>query len=360
MPDAGLRLPPGAVLLHIGPYKTGTTAIQASLERHRADLAAYGVRYPGTRRRQARPVFALIGRGLPGMPDVPEQEWSDLVAEVRAAAAERVVISSEDLSTLYAEQVARAVHDLGPDRVHVLTVARNLAPLLPSGWQERVKSVNETRSYEEYLTEVLAERPTGSSAAVFWRHHSLANLLGTWTSAVPPERVTVVVADESDRGRLRRVCEELLGLPDGLLTEAPADNASLTWNRAELYRALNLRAASGRWGERTHRRLLFRGLLRGLTQADVEPGESRLPQLPPWAAERVAELSRERVRQLRASGVRVVGHPDLLLADAGTTSGSSAEPPDTVPIEAAVRGLETMIETMRGNKEPKGGGDPVG
>ena len=47
-------LPDGAVLLHIGPYKTGTTAIQVSLHQHRADLAAHGVLYPGTSTRQRR------------------------------------------------------------------------------------------------------------------------------------------------------------------------------------------------------------------------------------------------------------------------------------------------------------------
>jgi hypothetical protein len=360
VPDAGLILPAGSVLLHIGPYKTGTTAIQASLERHRADLPAYGVIYPGSRRRQARPVFALIGRGLPGMPVVPEQEWLDLVAEVRRAAAQRVMISSEDFSTLDAQQVARVVRDLGAERVHVLTVARNLSPLLPSGWQERVKSVNETRSYEEWLAEVLAPEPTEPPASVFWRHHSLANLLGTWTDAVPAERVTVVVADESDRSQLRHLCEALLGLPDGLLTEAPADNASLTWNRVELYRELNRAAASGAWSDRAHRRLLYRGLLQGLAAADVAPGEAPIPRLPAWAVARVAELSRERVKQLLGSGARVVGDPDLLLADSGTPSGPEVEVPDALPIEAAVRGLESMVEALRRDKRGKGGDDPVG
>jgi hypothetical protein len=31
-------LPERAVLVHIGPYKTGTTAIQSSLHEHRAEL----------------------------------------------------------------------------------------------------------------------------------------------------------------------------------------------------------------------------------------------------------------------------------------------------------------------------------
>ncbi len=229
MPDPGLLLPPGAVLLHVGPYKTGTTALQASFEQHRAELREHGVLYPGTQRRHARPVFALLGHALPGQPDVPEHEWDDLVDDVRRAAEARVVLSSEDFATLAPDQAARAVDDLGADRVHVLMVARDLSTLLPSAWQERVKSVNETSGYDAFLTGVLAERPDTPSAEVFWRHHSLATLIRLWTDVLPAGRVTVVVADDSDRAQLRRVCEQLLGLPDRLLTEGPAGNASLSW-----------------------------------------------------------------------------------------------------------------------------------
>ena len=44
-------LPEGAVLLHIGPYKTGSTAIQQALFDQRDVLAEHGVLYPGRWRR---------------------------------------------------------------------------------------------------------------------------------------------------------------------------------------------------------------------------------------------------------------------------------------------------------------------
>ncbi len=347
MPDPGLLLPPGAVLLHVGPYKTGTTALQASFERHRDELRGLGVLYPGTQRRHARPVFALLGHALPGMPDVPEQEWTDLVDDVRRAAAARVVLSSEDFATLAPDQAARAVQDLGADRVHVLMVARNLSTLLPSAWQERVKSVNETRSYREFLAEVVAEPPDGPSAAVFWRHHSLAALIRLWTYVLPADRVAVVVADDSDRTQLRRVCEQLLGLPDHLLTDGPAGNPSLSWNRAELYRALNRAAGDHGWDERRYRRLVYRGLLAGLAAAEPAPDESAIPPLPAWAASRVAELSEQRVREVVDSGVRVVGDVSRLLAPAPDGVPAELDGPESVPIEAAVGGLEALVDALR-------------
>jgi hypothetical protein len=347
VPDPGLLLPPGAVLLHVGPYKTGTTALQASFEQHRDELPALGVLYPGTQRRHARPVFALLGHALPGMPDVPEHEWLDLVDDVRRAAEARVVLSSEDFASLSPDQAARAVGDLGPDRVHVLMVARNLSTLLPSAWQERVKSVNETKDYGEFLTEVLAETPDGPSAAVFWRHHSLAALIRLWTDVLAPDRVTVVVADDSDRGQLRRVCEQLLGLPEHLLTDGPAGNASLSWNRAELYRALNRAAADHGWDERRFRRLVYRGLLGGLAAAEPARDESAIPPLPAWAASRVAELSAERAREVVDSGVRVVGDVSRLLAPAPDGVPAELDAPASVSIEAAVRGLEALVDAVR-------------
>src|SRR3954452_18643281 len=91
-------LPERAVLVHIGPYKTGTTAIQSSLHEHRERLVAQGVTYPGRYHRQMRPSWGLLGRSRVGEADVPEDEWDDLVDEVRSAPG-RVVISSEDFAS---------------------------------------------------------------------------------------------------------------------------------------------------------------------------------------------------------------------------------------------------------------------
>ena len=42
-----ILLPPQAVLLHIGPHKTGTTAVQSALASARPRLKTAGVLYPG-------------------------------------------------------------------------------------------------------------------------------------------------------------------------------------------------------------------------------------------------------------------------------------------------------------------------
>ena len=86
-----------------------------------------------------------MGRGPRGVPSVPAEESVELVADIRDVDAPRTVVSSEGLSTAGTKTVARVVADLGADRVHVVTVERSLDRLLPSAWQERVKSSNETQ-----------------------------------------------------------------------------------------------------------------------------------------------------------------------------------------------------------------------
>ena len=282
-------LPPNAVLVHVGPYKTGTTALQTSLHARRRELATHGVTYPGTHHRQMRPSWALVGRSRLGNDPVPTEEWDEMVAECRSAPG-RVMISSEDLSSAAPDQVRTLVDDLGHDRVHVLFVVRRLDRLLPSSWQERVKSVNETRTYDAWLREVLTQ-PESRAAGLFWGHQSVATQVALWTSVLPPEQMTLLVADEDDRTLLLRVTERLLGLTDGTLVPTESPNTSLSWNRTELLRGVNAGVQAGRWSERLHKRLVYAGLVKGLQTPPRGPYDLPIPLLPAWAQGRLRELS---------------------------------------------------------------------
>jgi hypothetical protein len=341
--DEGMRLPAGAVLVHIGPYKTGSTAIQTTLALHREDMAPHGVLYPGEGHRQMRPTWALIERGAAGVGPVPMTEWDDLSAEVRSAVDQRVVISSEDLASAGVEQARKLAADLGTDRVHVLIVVRRLDRLFPSSWQERVKSWNETRTYDEWLREVLDEDRSGAAGSTFWRNHGIANLLAVWGAAVPPERIVLLVADEADRGRSPRTFEALLGLPPGLLTPGPRENTSLSMDKIELYRQVNQLFKDHDWSARHRRELLYRGMLRGLRQVPPNALDVPIPELPTWAADRVRELSSTRARHVARHPGTVVGDPELLTeVDVGSDEEFAAVP-DRVPMETAVAAIEAVL-----------------
>jgi len=101
----------GTLYIHVGPHKTGSTTIQHAIDGHRGALREQGLLYP------------KCGRGTVA----PEQHWefgeavlhadtaaldqfiTDIDAEIEAAQAERILISTEVLSRKYvtAQDLAR-------------------------------------------------------------------------------------------------------------------------------------------------------------------------------------------------------------------------------------------------------------
>src|SRR5699024_9517272 len=89
-----LLLPEGARLLHIGPHKTGTSALQGAMHQAHAALGQHGVRIAGAAPRPSRAVWAVTGSSGPlGAPTARMEHWDRLVGEVASAGEQRVVIS---------------------------------------------------------------------------------------------------------------------------------------------------------------------------------------------------------------------------------------------------------------------------
>ena len=131
-----LLVPPGTRLVHIGPHKTGTTAIQWGFHTARAELHGHGVHYAGSSDQAYLPAVALMqGRGRLGTGHVPPQVWDDLVTEIeQAGPGMRSLISCETLTNASAEAITRLRDTLGPDRVHIVRMVRRYDRLLPSQW----------------------------------------------------------------------------------------------------------------------------------------------------------------------------------------------------------------------------------
>jgi hypothetical protein len=265
-----------------------------------------------------------------------------LVDEVRAASG-RVVISSEDFASARIKHVRKLVEDLGADRVHVLIVARRLDKLLPSAWQERVKSVNETRTYDAWLREVLGTDRAGAAARTFWHNHGLQGLVERWTSTLAPERVLVLVNDESDRRFQPATFEHLLGLDDGSLTPGPHVNTSLSMERIELCRQVNLAAEARGWVGLRKLNGPRRAMLAGLRAVPAADFETMIPPLPAWTGPRLVELSDERARWVAESGVQVVGDPELLRHTGDPDAPELGVPPRVLPVEAAASAIEHAL-----------------
>jgi hypothetical protein len=163
--------------------------------------------------------------------------------------------------------------------------------------------------------------------------------------------VLVLVNDEEDRRLQAATFEQLLGLPDGALTPGALANTSLSMERIELCRQVNLAVEARGWvGSRTLN-TPRRAMLTGLRSAPLRDFESRIPALPSWTGPRLVELSDERARTVAGSGVRVIGDPDLLRYTPDPDAPDLSEPPSVLPTEAAANAIEHALAGMLRRQE---------
>ncbi len=339
-------LPPGAILLHIGPYKTGSTAIQQSLFDQRDVLAEHGVHYPDQWRRLFREGHSLMRWAPRGRTVPPVSVWDEFAAGIRARSSERVCISTEDFGRLRNRDRSRKiVADLGADRVHVLAVARAYHRLLPSHWQERVKS-GERLTYDEWLHQVFEGDDTQAAHRSFWTSHDIERMASQWLDVLPAERFTVVVSDDSDRFLLSQVFERLLDLPAGLLAPTGSANASLSANAAEVLRRVNGAFADRGWSDRHYRALVRNGVVQGLQAAGRPGADESMPPLPDWVRPLVTARSQGRIDAIRSLGLQVVGDPERLLPPESEPDDATAADlaPSTVSVETAAAGIVGVLE----------------
>ncbi len=344
-----LTLGAGARLLHIGPHKTGTSAIQGAFDLARGRLAEHGVVYAGAARQPMRATLAVTGRpAMLGESQPDMAYWDKLVRDIREAGDQRVVISSEFFADGDDAAARRVVADLGGPRVHVVVTLRPLDRVMPSQWQQFVQNGLCT-PYLDYLDRILRQpdRPTPR----FWLRHRHDKLIARWAAAAGVQNVTVIVVDGSDRLALLRTFESLLGLPAGFLVpEDDVVNRSLTVAEAEVVRQLNEEFKRQEWPGASYAKFMRYGAVRQMKARRPLPGEPQIAT-PAWALDRVAEISAEMTRNIAALGVRVVGDLSALSRspDRSASGRSPARPAEeeaeagtadpVIPVEATAQAV---------------------
>jgi len=340
-----VELPPDAILVHIGPHKTGTTAIQSTLARSRAQLREHRVHYPGRRMAHHAEAKSLRqqsqGWAHDGKPPPDPSVWTDFVRHV-ASLDGRVVISSEFFAEADAEQRARLVRDLGPDRVRIVAGARNRASIVVSSWQQLVRSLGRTESLEGWLEKSYRRADARDRPTEFlWRTNPAA-LVEHWSDVVPAERITVVVLDERDRRLLPASFETMLGLPGGLLADQrpPQANRGLSAVEIEFVRQINAELHRRiRWAD--YDLIVRRGVIQRLVEVRSPGPEEGRPQLPGWAVDRAVAEADQNVARLDGCGARVIGDPASLRVM--PPAGQDAPPITDVPIDLAVQAVVGAI-----------------
>lgn len=353
-PDSeGLALPvddllrPGARLIHIGPHKTGTTALQGAFHTNRDALAAHHVIYGSLDRQPMRAALDVTRRkAMLGEPTPSEGDWDRFAARVAAHGDARVVISSEFLADGDDAAAARVVETIGGAHPHVVVTLRPLANILPSQWQQYVQNGMRT-SYDGWLDGMFRKPPYTNPTKTFWQRHRHDVLVARWAKVVGTENLTVVVVDDRDRLGLLHAFEDLLGLPHGVLVlEEGIANRSLTFGEVELVRALNVVFKGREYPESWYARYVRYGAVPGMKARRPAKDESAITT-PTWALDRAAEIGAEMGRAIGDLGVNVVG--DLALLG---RRPSGRERPDVVkglcdvpPAAAAAAVVGTLLVT---------------
>ena len=309
-----LLMPEGTRLLHIGPAKTGTTSLQSGFHFNREALEPHGVHDAGrgTQPRAAAGAVAL-GKRIAGHRSGVEA-WPRLVEEVQGSAAKRVVISSETFARAGDAGAKTVIDAFGAERTHVVITMRPLVDMLSSSWQQFVQTGSIER-YEAWLDRMLNSRDTVTgSQPEFWRKTRIDVLARRWGGLVGAENVTVVSLGGAPRDFVLRTFERFTGLPEGTLVPNPAsDNVSLGFGVAETVRRFNelFKRMEGMTPDLQAALIEFGAVKHLRTAPDALKADARI-EVPQWAADRAAELTRDMNDGLLAAGVNVVGDLDAL------------------------------------------------
>lgn len=145
------------IILHLGPHKTGTTALQSFFSENRGLLQAHGLYYPvagcvyGGHHNLAWEILvdARFVRSCGG--------WTQLLEELnRLPLGGPVMLSSEDFSLIPIARLSQFFYALAGMDITVVWIYRPLGDFLESLHAEEVKNGMTLLSLEQFVTEKIA------------------------------------------------------------------------------------------------------------------------------------------------------------------------------------------------------------
>jgi len=319
-PEVDRQIPRGGILLHIGPPKTGTSALQGACHAQRDALKRAGVHYAGSGVQPSTAAYAVTLREHPntGRPP-PMCHWKSLVREVNAKRAETVLISSEFFAGASDAQAREIVRALGAERVYLVITLRPLGKIFASRWQQNVQEGARV-SYEDWLGDVL-RAPDSAHAKRFWSRQRHDALIRRWAAAAGPSHVHVIVIDDQDHDGILRSFEQLLGIPTKTLTgHRDSPNRSMTLEEIEVIRAFNSQFADEGISQALRYKLMSRGAATHMKRRTPDRSEPRIAT-PEWAVAEANRITSEMIGSITALGVGIHGDLASLLTSPATVGG---------------------------------------
>jgi hypothetical protein len=235
----------------------------------------------------------------------------------------------------------------------VVFVARRVDKLLPSHWQERVKARMQL-SYEEFLHQALDPASRDWETWMLWGPQDVAAITRRWARHLDRGRITIVVADESDRGVLPRAFESLLALPPGLLVPPRArSNRSMSYPAVEALRRVNRVAHDESWTLTEYWRIVQSGIVPSL-KARNDPSLPTVSGVPAEFFDRVAERADQQIAAIEGAGVRVIGDPESLRLRGKVQPVEMPDRVDAVPMDLLADVLSGTYAGMKKLRIPTG------
>jgi hypothetical protein len=223
-------------IVHIGPHKTGSTALQGALSSNRALLAETGHYYPSFHDQSltdsGHANFAhhtLVDALL-----YDQQPQAKMMQALHRRNSTTRILSSENFSRLNEAQVLRLREILSDTKVRVVYVLRRPDRVLVSFWQEMVKH-GLSQSIEEFATPHLQEISASHLL-------NACQVLNIWSGVFGRESVDIINYDlavsDGNNGLIETFFNFILDMaPNQIPTEW--ENRSLYPYMTEIIRALN-------------------------------------------------------------------------------------------------------------------------
>jgi hypothetical protein len=335
-------------VIHAGFLKTGTSALQASMNLRQKALLEQDVFYP----RVVDPrvaveadhhfaALALIGKPEGWRAEESENDfepigtWNDLRKQLNGYKGTSI-FSSEMLCELLVPQIQKVKNETKALEKDVIFTIRPLVKILPSAYQQKIKFGQIKVSYETWLEQVFDPTRESNAAKQFWLRHDYPAVLLRWIDVFTKEHVGLVVADENNRDFIFDTFNDLLKLKNGTLRQFKnvGTNRSLTMDEGALLKEINRLYRRDRdWTD--YKIFIREGAAKFLTDTDVKNPEAKKLVTPQWAIEAANEITKVHIAAIKDLEIYVLGNLDSL-ADATVPAGEN-QIPDMIPVKTAAR-----------------------
>jgi hypothetical protein len=216
-------------LIHIGPFKTGTTYLQHAFTQMRPELAARGIVYPevwgGPHGHHALADSLVTGDGA---------SLREAFGRLNHSGAEVVLLSSEEFAKLGEASVHRLHALIGSGAVTVVFYCRRWSELIPSLWREAIKHGSLT-TFPEFALSCLSD-PIAAEELNF------GHVLTRYTSVFGERALKLVSYNgvlEAGMDLLTHFSQHFLGWANPPASGLGRVNESLDMVDSEIIRALN-------------------------------------------------------------------------------------------------------------------------